>query len=61
MWCESTLASKSTRPTCSSSVLATRIAAELDPAATPDLGHDSSTNALIRRYRRLRQAADPLV
>jgi glucose-6-phosphate isomerase len=35
-------------------VLATRIAAELDPAATPDLGHDSSTNALIRRYRRLR-------
>jgi glucose-6-phosphate isomerase len=42
-------------------VLATRIAAELDPAATPDPGHDSSTNALIRRYRRLRQAADPLV
>ena len=35
-------------------VLATRIAAELDPAATPDLHHDSSTNALIRRYRRLR-------
>jgi glucose-6-phosphate isomerase len=35
-------------------VLATRIAAELDPAATPDLDHDSSTNALIRRYRRLR-------
>jgi glucose-6-phosphate isomerase len=35
-------------------VLATRIAAELDPAAAPDLDHDSSTNALIRRYRRLR-------
>jgi glucose-6-phosphate isomerase len=35
-------------------VLATRIAAELDPAATPDLGHDSSTNALLGRYRRLR-------
>jgi glucose-6-phosphate isomerase len=35
-------------------VLATRIAAELDPAAGDDLGHDSSTNALIRRYRRLR-------
>jgi glucose-6-phosphate isomerase len=35
-------------------VLATRIAAELDPAAAADLGHDSSTNALIRRYRRLR-------
>jgi glucose-6-phosphate isomerase len=38
-------------------VLATRIAAELTPAATDDLGHDSSTNALIRRYRHLRQAA----
>jgi glucose-6-phosphate isomerase len=37
-------------------VLATRIAAELDPAASPDLGHDSSTNSLVRRYRRLRQA-----
>jgi glucose-6-phosphate isomerase len=35
-------------------VLATRIAAELAPAAGDDLGHDSSTNALIRRYRRLR-------
>ncbi|HEV2870014.1 MAG TPA: glucose-6-phosphate isomerase, partial [Actinomycetota bacterium] len=35
-------------------VLATRIGAELDPAAGDDLGHDSSTNALIRRYRRLR-------
>jgi glucose-6-phosphate isomerase len=35
-------------------VLATRIAAELDPAAAPDLDHDSSTIALIRRYRRLR-------
>jgi glucose-6-phosphate isomerase len=35
-------------------VLATRIAAELDPAAGDDLGHDSSTNALIRRYLRLR-------
>jgi glucose-6-phosphate isomerase len=34
-------------------VLATRIAAELE-AAGDDLGHDSSTNALIRRYRRLR-------
>ena len=35
-------------------VLATRIGAELDPAAGDDLDHDSSTNALIRRYRRLR-------
>jgi glucose-6-phosphate isomerase len=35
-------------------VLATRIGAELDPAADPELDHDSSTNTLIRRYRRLR-------
>jgi len=37
-------------------VLATRIGAELDPAAGDDLDHDSSTNTLIRRYRRLRDA-----
>jgi glucose-6-phosphate isomerase len=42
-------------------VLATRIAAELGPDGPPDLEHDSSTTTLIRRYRRLRQAADPLV
>jgi glucose-6-phosphate isomerase len=36
-------------------VLATRIAAELEPGAGEDLDHDSSTNALIRRYRRLRE------
>jgi glucose-6-phosphate isomerase len=36
-------------------VLATRIAAELGPAAGPELGHDSSTNTLIGRYRRLRR------
>jgi glucose-6-phosphate isomerase len=36
-------------------VLATRIAAELRPDAEPDLSHDSSTNALVRRYRRLRR------
>jgi glucose-6-phosphate isomerase len=35
-------------------VLATRIAAELEPAAGQDLDHDSSTNTLIRRYRRQR-------
>jgi glucose-6-phosphate isomerase len=35
-------------------VLATRIAAELVPGAADELDHDSSTNALIRRYRRLR-------
>ena len=32
-------------------VLATRIVRELTSEAEPELGHDSSTNALIRRYR----------
>ncbi len=35
-------------------VLAGRIAKELESPAEPALGHDSSTNALIRRYRKLR-------
>ena len=35
-------------------VLAKRIAPELAPGPEPALAHDSSTNALIRRYRRLR-------
>ncbi len=35
-------------------VLARRIIPELEAATTPQLRHDSSTNALIRRYRRLR-------
>ena len=35
-------------------VLAKRIVPELTADAEPELGHDSSTNALIRRYRRLR-------
>ena len=35
-------------------VLTRRIADELTAAKTPRLSHDSSTNALIRRYRRLR-------
>ncbi len=35
-------------------VLAVRILDELKGAAEPDLSHDSSTNALIRRYRTLR-------
>ena len=35
-------------------VLAQRIAGELEAGAEPPLAHDSSTNALIRRYRRLR-------
>ncbi|MGH2689789.1 MAG: glucose-6-phosphate isomerase, partial [Actinomycetota bacterium] len=34
--------------------LATRLVADLEAAGEPDLRHDSSTNALIRRYRRLR-------
>ena len=34
--------------------LASRTAAELAAAKTPKLTHDSSTNALIRRYRKLR-------
>jgi glucose-6-phosphate isomerase len=35
-------------------VLAQQIIPELETTAEPSLGHDSSTNALIRRYRRLR-------
>ena len=35
-------------------VLAQRIVPELEADAEPELGHDPSTNALIRRYRRLR-------
>jgi glucose-6-phosphate isomerase len=31
--------------------LAERIAPELEPGAQAELRHDSSTNALIRRYR----------
>ena len=34
--------------------LAQRIVPELENAEMPELDHDSSTNALIRRYRRLR-------
>ena len=36
--------------------LAQRTSAEIDSASEPTLDHDSSTNALIRRYRRLRAA-----
>jgi glucose-6-phosphate isomerase len=36
-------------------VLASRIVPELTAPAEPPLAHDSSTNALIRRYRRLRE------
>jgi glucose-6-phosphate isomerase len=34
--------------------LAVRIIPELESEAEPDLKHDSSTNALIRRYRAMR-------
>jgi glucose-6-phosphate isomerase len=37
-------------------VLAKRIFSELKSADEAGLGHDSSTNTLIRRYRRLRAA-----
>jgi glucose-6-phosphate isomerase len=35
-------------------VLAKRIIPELESEAEPALAHDSSTNALIRRYRAMR-------
>ncbi len=37
-------------------VLAQRIIPELESEKEPELGHDSSTNALIRRYRKLKEA-----
>ena len=37
--------------------LAQRIIPELESAKEPELGHDSSTNALIRRYRKLKGMA----
>ena len=37
-------------------VLAQRIIPELETAAEPELNHDSSTNALIRRYRAMHAA-----
>jgi len=40
-------------------VLAGRIIPELATGPEPALSHDSSTNALIRRYRRLRDSAQP--
>jgi len=38
-------------------VLAQRIIPELESAEEPKLGHDSSTNSLIRRYRKLKESA----
>ena len=40
-------------------VLAQRIVPELEATDEPELAHDPSTNALIRRYRRLRAAPAP--
>jgi glucose-6-phosphate isomerase len=40
-------------------VLAQRIIPELESKAEPDLGHDSSTNALIRRYRKHKAVLQP--
>ncbi len=40
-------------------LLAQRIAPELESEAEPELRHDSSTNALIRRVRRLRRPSSP--
>ena len=37
-------------------VLAARIVPELEAASEPALGHDSSTNTVIRRYRKARRA-----
>jgi glucose-6-phosphate isomerase len=36
-------------------VLAQRIVPELESEVEPELGHDSSTNGLIRRYRKLKE------
>jgi glucose-6-phosphate isomerase len=37
--------------------LAQRIIPELTSAAEPELSHDSSTNALIRRYRSMKSGS----
>ena len=42
-------------------VLAQRVLPELDPEVDARLGHDSSTNALIERYRRQRRADAPSI
>ena len=39
-------------------VLAERIIGELESAVEPALGHDGSTNALIRRYRKMKSRPD---
>ena len=42
-------------------VLAQRVLPELDPEVDARLGRDSSTNALIERYRRQRRADAPSI
>ena len=42
-------------------VLAQRIIPELESKAEPKLAHDSSTNNLIRRYRKLKESATSIV
>jgi hypothetical protein len=42
-------------------VLANRIIPELESDDEPELAHDSSTNALIHRYRHLRRGWPPAV
>ena len=37
-------------------VLAQRIIPEIESQTEPQLGHDSSTNNLIQRYRKLKEA-----
>jgi glucose-6-phosphate isomerase len=39
-------------------VLAQRIVSELESETEPALGHDSSTNNMIRRYRKLRNVGE---
>jgi glucose-6-phosphate isomerase len=38
-------------------VPAQRIVPEIEGQSEPNLGHDSSTNNLIRRYRKLKEAS----
>ncbi len=38
-------------------VLAQRIVPELESSGEPELTHDTSTNALIQRYRRMKRTA----
>jgi hypothetical protein len=48
---------RTTGETLKRKALAQRIIPELESKAVPELKHDSSTNTLIRRYRKLREAS----